>query len=88
MQNISVGYTLNMQLNDGTLVPMTKAGSETNIYQITNLTIEKGKAIKAFVLTKSGEDPKPLALEAIEMITNNHNIIFQMQNNDTIKRTS
>ena len=88
LQNISVGYTLNMQLNDGTLVPMTKAESETNIYQITNLTIEKGKAIKAFVLTKSGEDPKPLALEAMEMIINNHNIIFQMQNNDTIKRTS
>lgn len=88
LQNISVGYTLNMQLNDGTLIPMTKAESETNIYQITNLTIEKGKAIKAFVLTKDGEDPKPLALETIEMITNNHNIIFQMQNNDTIKRTS
>lgn len=88
LQNISVGYTLNMQLNDGTLIPMSKAESETNIYQITNLTIEKGKSIKAFVLTKDGEDPKPLALEAIEMIINNHNIIFQMQNDDTIKRTS
>ena len=77
-----------MQLNDGTLIPMSKAKNETNIYQITNLTIEKGKSIKSFVLTKDGEDPKPLALEAIEMITNNHNIIFQMQNDDTIKRTS
>lgn len=89
LQNITAsGYTLNMQLTDGTQIPMELAPDETNIYQITNLTIAKGKTIKYFVLTKSGKDPKPLALDAMVQITNNHNIIFQMQNDDTIKRTS
>ncbi len=89
LQNITEsGYTLNMQLTDGTQIPMELASGETNIYQITNLTIAKGKTIKYFVLTKSGEDPKPLALDAMVQITNNHNIIFQMQNDDTIMRTS
>lgn len=79
------GYSLYIQLDDSTLIPMSGSG---NYYTAQNFKVTIGRKIRCFVL-KSSNNTKTLALkDGFYVFANNNNVSFQMNNDDTISRTS
>lgn len=81
------GYSLYIQLDDSTLIPMSGSG---NYYEAKNFKVAIGRKIRCFLLSK-GDTQSMKALQLADgyyVFTNNNNASFQMNNDDTISRTS
>lgn len=71
------GYTLYIELRDGTLIPMSKAGDR--YYKAENVTVKKYSVIKSFTI-KSANNTQYLALVPEYTINSNINLSFNMKN--------
>ncbi|MDO5124477.1 MAG: hypothetical protein Q4D44_07440 [Eubacteriales bacterium] len=78
------GYELYAEFNDGNLVKMNKVSD--NYYQNTSVTAKMNSSLKCFTL-KSASDTKYLVLDSLQLISRQENMSFEMQNDDTVKRT-
>lgn len=71
------GYTLYIELRDGTLIPMTKVGER--YYKAENVTVKKYSVIQSFTI-KSAYDTQYLPLDTEYTIDSNRNLSFNMKN--------
>ena len=55
-------------------------------YQNTSVKAKLNSILKCFTL-KSASDTKYLVLDSSQLISRQENMSFEMQNNDTVKRT-
>lgn len=78
------GYELYAEFNDGNLVKMNKVSAD--YYQNTSVTATLNSSFKCFTL-KSASDTKYLVLDSPQLISRQENMSFEMQNDDTVKRT-
>lgn len=78
------GYELYAEFNDGNLVKMNKVSDD--YYQNTSVTATLNSSLKCFTL-KSASHTKYLVLDSPQLISRQENMSFEMQNNDTVKRT-
>ncbi len=78
------GYELYAEFNDGNLVKMNKVSND--YYQNTSVKAKLNSILKCFTL-KSASDTKYLVLDSSQLISRQENMSFEMQNNDTVKRT-
>ena len=78
------GYELYAEFNDGNLVKMNKVSDD--YYQNTSVKAKLNSILKCFTL-KSASDTKYLVLDSSQLISRQENMSFEMQNNDTVKRT-
>lgn len=78
------GYELYAEFNDGNLVKMNKVSDD--YYQNTLVKAKLNSILKCFTL-KSASDTKYLVLDSSQLISRQENMSFEMQNNDTVKRT-
>lgn len=79
------GYELYAEFNDGNLVKMNK--SSDNYYLNSSVTAKLNSSLKCFTL-KSASHTKYLVLDSPQLISRQENMSFEMQNDDTVKRTS
>ncbi len=86
IDNIERGYTLNVELDDGSMFPM-QSKSANNDYFEGSVTTSKGRVIKFFTI-KTDYDVQRIPLSSPQVILSNSNMSFEMQNNDTASRTS
>lgn len=77
------GYKLYAELSDGNLIEMS--GSD-NYYKAENATVALNSTLNCFTLI-SDTDTKKLALTKPQLIVNNYNMSFTMNDDDTISRT-
>ncbi|WP_293971136.1 hypothetical protein [uncultured Ruminococcus sp.] len=78
------GYELYAEFNDGNLVKMNKVSDD--YYQNTSVKAKLNSILKCFTL-KSASDTKYLVLNSPQLISRQENMSFEMQNDDTVKRT-
>lgn len=78
------GYELYVEFSDGNLVKLER--ENIDYYRNEAVVAKLNTTIKNFTL-KSANDIKYLPLESPQLITNNHNMSFEMTNDDTVKRT-
>lgn len=78
------GYELYAEFNDGNLVKMNKAN--VDYYNNTSVTAKLNSSLKCFTL-KSASHTKYLVLDSPQLISRQENMSFEMQNDDTVKRT-
>lgn len=78
------GYELYAEFNDGNLVKMNKVSDD--YYQNTSVTATINSSLKCFTL-KSASHTKYLVLDSPQLISRKENMSFEMQNDDTVKRT-
>ncbi|MDD6988887.1 hypothetical protein, partial [Ruminococcus sp.] len=78
------GYKLYAEFNDGNLVQLNKVSSD--YYQNTSVKATLNTSLKCFTL-KSASDTKYLVLDSPQLISRQENMSFEMQNDDTVKRT-
>lgn len=78
------GYKLYAEFSDGTLVEMNKVS--VDYYQNSSVTAKINSSLRCFTL-KSASHTKNLALDSLQLISRQENMSFEMQNNDTVKRT-
>lgn len=78
------GYELYAEFNDGNLVKMNK--SSNDYYQNASVTATLNSSLKCFTL-KSASHTKYLVLDSPQLISRQENMSFEMQNDDTVKRT-
>lgn len=78
------GYELYAEFNDGNLVKMNKVSDD--YYQNTSVKAKLNSILKCFTL-KSASHTKYLVLASSQLISRQENMSFEMQNNDTVKRT-
>ena len=78
------GYELYAEFNDGNLVKMNK--SSDDYYNNTSVTAKLNSSLKCFTL-KSASHTKYLVLDSPQLISREENMSFEMQNDDTVKRT-
>lgn len=78
------GYELYAEFNDGNLVKMNKVSSD--YYQNTSVKATLKSTLKCFTL-KSASHTKYLVLDSPQLISRQENMSFEMQNDDTVKRT-
>ena len=78
------GYELYAEFNDGNLVKMNKVSDD--YYKNTSVTATLNSSLKCFTL-KSASHTKYLVLDSPQLISREENMSFEMQNDDTVKRT-
>ena len=78
------GYELYAEFNDGNLVKMNKVSDD--YYKNTSVTATLNSSLKCFTL-KSASHTKYLVLDSPQLISRKENMSFEMQNDDTVKRT-
>ena len=78
------GYELYAEFNDGNLVKMNKVSGD--YYKNTSVTATLNSSLKCFTL-KSASHTKYLVLDSPQLISRKENMSFEMQNDDTVKRT-
>ena len=78
------GYELYAEFNDGNLVKMNKVSGD--YYKNTSVTATLNSSLKCFTL-KSASHTKYLVLDSPQLISREENMSFEMQNDDTVKRT-
>ena len=78
------GYELYAEFNDGNLVRMNKVSDD--YYKNTSVTATLNSSLKCFTL-KSASHTKYLVLDSPQLISRKENMSFEMQNDDTVKRT-
>lgn len=78
------GYKLYAEFNDGNLVQLNKVSSD--YYQNTSVKATLNTSLKCFTL-KSASDTKYLVIDSPQLISRQENMSFEMQNDDTVKRT-
>lgn len=84
LENANDKYDLYAEFSDGTLIKMNKVSSD--YYQNNSATVKLNTTLKSFTL-KSASDTKYLLVSPPELIVENKNLSFEMQNDDTVKRT-
>ena len=78
------GYELYAEFNDGNLVKMNEVSAD--YYQNTSVKAKLNSSLKCFTL-KSASDTKYLVLDSPQLISRQENMSFEMQKDDTVKRT-
>lgn len=78
------GYELYAEFNDGNLVKMNKVSDD--YYKNASVTATLYSSLKCFTL-KSASHTKYLVLDSPQLISRQENMSFEMQNDDTVKRT-
>lgn len=78
------GYKLYAEFSDGSLVEMNKLSDDH--YRNTSVKATLNSSLQCFTL-KSAYDTKYLKLDSQQLIARQENMSFEMQNNDTVKRT-
>lgn len=78
------GYELYAEFSDGNLVRMNKENDD--YYKNPSVTATLNSSLKCFTL-KSASHTKYLVLDSPQLISRKENMSFEMQNDDTVKRT-